>query len=62
MKEDTQESAAGSVPSADADPRRRPDTAVAGGSFTLYPLTDKGRERLPEIERLLAPLLKGEIQ
>lgn len=34
-----------------------PNVPGLAGGFTLTPLTEKGRERLPEIERMLAPLL-----
>ena len=46
---------------ADAVPRSLPTSGAVGGSFTLHALTDKGREKLPEIEAMLAPLL-GKLQ
>lgn len=55
------ESAAGPVPSADAD--RQADklpVSPAGGFFTLCALTPRGEAKLPEIEALLAPLLGRE--
>ena len=51
------ESVADSIPGADAGPGLAPPCETRGGSFTLQALTQKGRERLPEIQRILAPLL-----
>lgn len=51
------QSAASPVPGADTDPRPRPVPAAGGGSFTLRALTPRGEQTLPELQRLLAPLL-----
>ena len=56
---DLPESAARTPSGADADLRAHTlPVSPGGGSFTLNALTDKGRERPPLIEQMLAPFLR----
>jgi hypothetical protein len=51
------ESAAVIGPRPGSDPHAHTGPVSRAGTFSLTPLIERGRERLPEIERLLAPLL-----
>lgn len=55
------ESAARTPSGADGDPQAHMlPVSPAGASFTLHALTERGRERLPDIERLMSQMFGGE--